>query len=70
MTIMYSKKMRLNMNNSVCALIVTYNRKEYLVKLLHALSEQSYSIKKILIFDNHSSDGTAELLQKKAIYLI
>lgn len=53
------------MNNSVCALIVTYNRKEYLVKLLHALSEQSYSIKKILIFDNHSSDGTAELLQKE-----
>ena len=48
----------------VCVLIVTYNRKEYLLKLIGALKKQNYPIKKILIFDNFSNDGTPEILKE------
>lgn len=52
------------MNDSVCGVIVTYNRKEYLEKLLMALKSQTHSLKAVLIFDNNSTDGTAEMLLK------
>lgn len=48
--------------DSVCALIVTYNRKDYLLECIKCLTEQTIKPDKILIFDNHSSDGTFELL--------
>lgn len=47
---------------SVCALIVTYNRKEYLKKLLQGLEQQTYPIDSIIIFDNASSDQTYDSL--------
>lgn len=50
---------------SVCVLIVTYCRETYLIKLLEALKEQIYPIKEILIFDNHSTDETPNLLKEK-----
>ena len=46
----------------VCAVIVTYNRKEYLKKLMEGLHRQTYSLSAILIFDNCSSDGTDEMI--------
>lgn len=46
----------------VCAVIVTYNRKEYLKKLIEGLHRQTYSLSAILIFDNCSSDGTDEMI--------
>ena len=46
----------------ICAVIVTYNRKDYLKKLLISLKKQSYKLNSILIFDNFSSDGTSEML--------
>lgn len=46
----------------VCTLVVTYNRKQYLVNLLEALQRQSYHIDTILIFDNASTDGTFDML--------
>lgn len=53
---------------TVCAVVVTYNRKDYLLELLtNGLLKQSYPIDKILIYDNHSSDGTAELLKSKDV---
>ena len=53
---------------TVCALIVTYNRKEYLRKLLiEGLLKQTYPIKKILIFDNSSTDGTEQMLKSAGI---
>ncbi len=45
-------------------LIVTFNRKEYLLKLLKSIQCQSYPIASVLIFDNNSNDGTAEALRK------
>jgi len=50
---------------SVCAVIVTYNRKNYLMRLLKALSDQSLPLDGILIFDNFSSDGTYDELSDK-----
>lgn len=47
---------------SICVLVVTYNRKEYLFKLLKELERQTYRVNKIVIFDNYSSDGTEQLL--------
>lgn len=52
-------------NNTVCILIVTYNRKEYLVKLLKNLLEQTVKPDAILIFDNFSNDGTNDYLIEK-----
>lgn len=49
----------------VCALIVTYNRKNYLIKLISAMMNGDVVPKKILIFDNNSTDGTTDLLLDK-----
>ncbi len=48
-----------------CAVIVTYNRKELLIKNIQMLLRQEYHIDRIIIVDNHSTDGTHDLLQKK-----
>lgn len=50
---------------SVCVLIVTYNRKEYLEKLIFSILKQSVRPKSLIIFDNHSTDGTQKMLIKK-----
>jgi GT2 family glycosyltransferase len=49
-------------NRRVCVVIVTYNRKEYLKKLLTDLREQSYPPAGILVYDNFSQDGTPGML--------
>lgn len=46
----------------VCVVIVTYNRKEYLIRLLAAIKKQNYFVDGVLIFDNNSTDGTATSL--------
>ena len=56
----------MNISN-VCVATVTYNRKECLLKLLNALSEQTYKIDTIYIVDNHSEDGTTEMLFQQGI---
>lgn len=43
--------------------IVTYNRKELLVKNLEMLSKQSRHVDKVLIIDNHSTDSTKEYVE-------
>ncbi|MGV3344205.1 glycosyltransferase [Enterobacteriaceae bacterium LUAb1] len=50
------------MNNDVIAVIVTYNRKELLKKVISAVSHQSHPLKKIIIVDNNSNDGTLEYI--------
>ena len=51
----------------VDVVIVTYNRKELLVKCLEAISQQSYSYDKVILVDNASTDGTIEYLESKKI---
>lgn len=50
---------------SVCAVVVTYNRKELLIECLDALRKQTRPIQAMYIIDNFSSDGTEKLLLEK-----
>ena len=56
------------MKNTVCAVVVTYNRKKLLIKCIKSLLQQTLPIQAILIIDNNSTDSTEELLlQEKYI---
>lgn len=46
------------MNNNIVAVVVTYNRKEKLMKCLDALFSQKSGSPDILVVDNASDDGT------------
>ena len=48
---------------NICVLLVTFNRKNDLEKTLALYEEQTYLPKTVLVVDNHSTDGTAELLE-------
>lgn len=52
------------MNENIIALIVTYNRINFLKKSLEIYKNMRIKPKKILIVDNFSSDGTKEFLEK------
>ena len=50
---------------SVAAVVVTFNRKELLFENLEMLFKQNYWVDKIIIVDNHSTDGTKEAVFNK-----
>ncbi len=52
------------MQKEICAVIVTYNRKELLKENLEALLSQTYNNFDIMIIDNCSTDGTKEYIEK------
>ena len=45
----------------ICAVVVTYNRKELLKQCLRALLSQETPLTTVIIMDNASTDGTEEL---------
>ena len=49
----------------VAAVIVTYNRKQLLCECIDALLAQSFPVAGIVLIDNASTDGTADLLAEK-----
>lgn len=51
----------------ICAVVVTFNRKELLLRNIKSLLSQNYPLD-ILIFDNNSTDGTYEYLQKHNVF--
>jgi rhamnopyranosyl-N-acetylglucosaminyl-diphospho-decaprenol beta-1,3/1,4-galactofuranosyltransferase len=53
------------MSDSVCAVVVTYNRRNLLIECLEALRKQTRPIQGIYLIDNASTDGTPELLLEK-----
>lgn len=53
-------------NNKVCGVVVTFNRKELLLRNVNSLLMQSYPLD-ILIVDNASTDGTFEYLKQNNI---
>lgn len=55
----------MNRYETVCAVIVTYNRKNLLIECLEAVTKQTRPVQAIYIIDNHSTDGTPELLFEK-----
>lgn len=50
---------------SVCALVVTYNRRELLEACLDAIARQSVPPAELILVDNASTDGTPELLRER-----
>ncbi|BAZ98393.1 MULTISPECIES: glycosyltransferase [Methanothermobacter] len=48
----------------ICAVVVTYNRKDLLVECLEALRRQTGPLDAIYIIDNASTDGTPHLLME------
>lgn len=50
---------------TICAVIVTFNRKKLLLECLRALLNQTHPLNAILIVDNASTDGTPEYLKDK-----
>lgn len=53
----------MNKLQSVCVVLVTYNRQKCLAKVIHGLKNQTYPIGRIFIFDNASTDNTEEFLE-------
>lgn len=49
----------------MCAVVVTYNRLELLGECLDRLQNQSRSPDQVLVVDNASTDGTAEMLAER-----
>jgi len=52
---------------SVCALVITRNRKELLAECLAALLEQAQALSAVIVFDNASTDGTGEMLSGRGL---
>lgn len=53
------------MAETVCAVIVTYNRKELLRECLQAVLSQTRPPDHVLVVDNASTDGTPEMLKEE-----
>tara|TARA_B100000900_G_C20597026_1_gene723857 strand:+ start:140 stop:1078 length:939 start_codon:yes stop_codon:yes gene_type:complete len=51
-----------NKMTDVTAVIVSHNRKEWLIECIDAIKRQSRKVEKIIVVDNDSSDGTREWL--------
>ncbi|MDW8464040.1 MAG: glycosyltransferase [Geminocystis sp.] len=49
---------------TVCAIVVTYNRKKLLLECLEAIRRQTRPVQGIYIIDNASTDGTPEFLKE------
>lgn len=47
----------------ICVVLVTFNRKNDLEKTLEMYESQTHPPKTVIVVDNHSTDGTAELLE-------
>lgn len=56
-------------SNKVCAVIVTYNRKELLKEVISAIVNQTYQPEKILVINNASTDDTADMVDKEFGYV-
>lgn len=54
----------------ILAAVVTYNRKELLLRCIRHIQSQSRKANQILIVDNGSTDGTKELLLHENVVLI
>ena len=50
------------MKDKICAVVVTYNRRDCLINLLKSLEQQTLKLDGIFIFDNFSNDGTKDKL--------
>ncbi len=65
-----------NQRASVCAVVVTYNRKDLLLECLEGLASQRHRLSSVVLVDNASTDGTteavasSELVDRLPIFLV
>ena len=52
---------------TVCAGVVTYNRKQLLLRCLDAIERQTHPVDSIVVVDNASTDGTPEALRDRDV---
>ena len=52
---------------SVCAIVVTYNRKQLLGECVAALLAQTHPVERVMVVDNASTDGTEEHLRGEGL---
>lgn len=55
-------------NFKICAVVVTYNRKNLLLNCLNAINSQTFKPHTVLIVDNASNDGTQKLVEKNGFF--
>lgn len=60
--------MNIYMNAKICAVVVTFNRKDLLLRCLNAIKKQTYKPHTVLIVDNASTDGTQSLVESSGYY--
>lgn len=58
----YESNMILDYYPKVSVIITTYNRKEFLKQSINSILSQSYPNIEIVVFDDHSTDGTDNML--------
>jgi rhamnopyranosyl-N-acetylglucosaminyl-diphospho-decaprenol beta-1,3/1,4-galactofuranosyltransferase len=58
-------EVRTDEHGSVAAVVVTYNRKDYLAELLPSLLTQTRPLDAVYVVDNASTDGTEEFLKSE-----
>lgn len=54
---------------NICAIVVTYNRKDLLLRCLAAVLDQTHPVSSLLIVDNASTDGTWKAVKEKFLLL-
>lgn len=54
-----------NQRQTICAVVVTFNRLELLKECLEAIREQTFPPDALFVIDNGSTDGTSEWLDKQ-----
>lgn len=52
-------------NDKVAAVVVTFNRKNLILKAIEGISNQTFPVDHIFIIDNFSTDGTIDVLKNK-----
>lgn len=55
------------MSEKVCAIVVTYNRKDLLMDCINSILSQTRQVEGICIVDNNSTDGTPKALYEKGL---
>jgi GT2 family glycosyltransferase len=53
------------MTRNVCAIVVTFNRKDLLAECLTALSSQTCAVAHVFVIDNASTDGTPRMIEER-----
>lgn len=57
-----------NEKEKIVAVVVTYNRKDLLVKCLDGILNQTNPVDSIILIDNNSTDGTDKFLEQKGYF--